>query len=187
VAFRVAASQEKDRIMFERRYLKYLPLAVAAVGIAALIGSRSFADDQPTRPDGGAGGRGHWLFQEMDTNHDGKISQAEIEAFEAARAAEIDANQDGVITADEIQAFREKERAKRQAAMLARMDTNGDGKISLEEYEAAQTWRLARMDRNGDGTIDERDMQGGMHGDMHGDGGPWMHRHHPWSDDGSAE
>ena len=164
--------------MFERRYLKYLPVAVAAVGIAALVGSRSFADDQPTRPDGGSGGRGHWLFQEMDTNHDGKISQAEIDAFEAARAAEIDANHDGKITADELQAFHEKERAKREAAMLARMDTNGDGVVSVQEYEAAQTWRLARLDRNGDGTIDEQDLRtgGGMH-----------HRHHPWSDDGSDE
>ena len=166
--------------MLNRRYLKYLPLVIAAAGIAALVGTRSFADAPGMGRDGGHGHWGHWMFQEMDANHDGKVTQAEIDAFEAARTAEIDANHDGVITADEIQAFREKERAKRQAAMLARMDTNGDGKVSVQEYEAAQTWRLARMDRNGDGTIDEQDMQ------MR-DGGGMHHRHHPWSDDGSAE
>ena len=164
--------------MLKRRYLKYLPLVIAAAGIATLIGTRSFADSHAMGPDGGHGHWGRWLIQEMDANKDGKVTQAEIDAFEAARAAEIDANHDGKITADEIQAFREKERAKRQAAMLARMDTNGDGSVSVQEYEAAQTWRLARMDRNGDGTIDEQDMQGG---------GGMQHRHHPWSDDHSGE
>ena len=164
--------------MLKRRYLKYLPIAIAAAGIAALVGTRSFADGRAMGPDGGHSHWARWMIEEMDTNHDGKVTQAEIEAFEAARAAEIDANHDGKITADELQAFHEKERAKREAAMLARMDTNGDGVVSVQEYEAAQTWRLARLDRNGDGTIDEQDLRAG--GGMH-------HRHHPWSDDGSDE
>ena len=168
--------------MLNRRYLKYLPLVIAAAGIAALVGTRSFADAPGMGRDGGRGHWGHWMFQEMDANHDGKVTQAEIDAFEAARAAEIDTNHDGKITADELQAFHEKEKAKREAAMLARMDTNGDGTVSVQEYEAAQTWRLARMDRNGDGTIDEQDMH--MRG---GDGGGMHHRHHPWSEDGSDE
>ena len=170
--------------MLKQRYLRYLPVVIAVAGIAALVGSRSFADGNanPMGPDGGHGHWGRWMFQEMDANHDGKVTQAEIDAFEAARAAEIDTNHDGKITADELQAFHEKEKAKREAAMLARMDTNGDGTVSVQEYEAAQTWRLARMDRNGDGTIDEQDMH--MRG---GDGGGMHHRHHPWSEDGSDE
>ena len=168
--------------MFKRSYLKFLPLVIAAAGIATFVGARSFADTPGMGRDGGHGHWGRWMIQEMDANKDGKVTQAEVDAFEAARAAEIDANHDGKITADEIQAFREKERAKREAAMLARMDTDGDGAVSVQEYEAAQTWRLARMDRNGDGTIDEQDMhmRGGDDGGMH-------HRHHPWSDDGSDE
>jgi EF-hand domain pair/EF hand len=166
--------------MLKRPYLKYLPLVIAVAGIATFVGTRSFADSHAMGPDGGHGHWGRWMFLEMDANHDGKVTQAEIEAFEAARAAEIDANHDGKITADEIQAFREKERAKREAARLARMDTNGDGTVSVQEYEAAQTWRLARMDRNGDGTIDEQDMH-------MPDGGGMHHRHHRWSDDGSDE
>ncbi|HUL05138.1 MAG TPA: EF-hand domain-containing protein [Candidatus Acidoferrum sp.] len=170
--------------MLKQRYLRYLPVVIAVAGIAALVGSRSFADGNanPMGPDGGHGHWGRWMFQEMDANRDGKVTQAEIDAFEAARAAEVDTNHDGKITADELQAFHEKEKAKREAAMLARMDTNGDGTVSVQEYEAAQTWRLARMDRNGDGTIDEQDMH--MRG---GDGGGMHHRHHPWSEDGSDE
>jgi hypothetical protein len=166
--------------MLKRRYLTYLPLVIAAAGIATFVGTRSFADNHAMGPDGGHGHWGRWMFQEMDANHDGKVTQAEIEAFETARAAEIDANHDGKITADEIQTFREKQRAKREAARLARMDSNGDGTVSVQEYQAAQTWRLARMDRNGDGTIDEQDMRGRDGGGMH-------HRHRPWSDDGSDE
>ncbi len=164
--------------MLKRRYLKYLPLVIAAAGIATFVGTRSFADGHGMGPEGGHGRWGHWMVEEMDADKDGKVTQAEIAAFEAARAAEIDADHDGKITADEIRAFREKERAKREAAELARMDSNGDGSVSVQEYEAAQTWRLARMDHNSDGTIDEQDMRDG--GDMH-------HRHHPWSDEHSAE
>jgi Ca2+-binding EF-hand superfamily protein len=166
--------------MLNRRYLKYLPLAIAAAGIATFVGTRSFADSRGIGPEGGHGHWGRGMIQEMDANKDGKVTQAEIEAFQAARAAEIDADKDGKITADEIQAFREKQRAKREAEKLARMDANGDGSVSVQEYEAAQTWRLARMDRNGDGTIDEQDMHGRNGGGMH-------HRHHRWSDDGSDE
>ena len=166
--------------MLNRRYLKYLPLVIAAAGIATLVGTRSFADSPAMGPDGGHGRWGGWMLKEMDANHDGKVTQAEIDAFEAARAAEIDANHDGKITPDEVKAFREAQRAKREAERFARMDTNGDGSVSVQEYEAAQTWRLARMDRNGDGTIDAQDMR-------MGDGGGMHHRHHPWSDDQSDE
>ncbi len=102
--------------MLNRRYLKYLPLVIAAAGIAALLGTRSFADTHAMGPEGGHGHWGRGMIQEMDANKDGKVTQAEVETFQAARAAEIDANHDGKITADEIQAFREKERAKREAA-----------------------------------------------------------------------
>jgi hypothetical protein len=84
--------------MLKRSYLKYLPLVIAAAGIATLIGTRSFADSHAMGPDGGHGRWGHWMFQEMDANKDGKVTQAEIDAFEAARAAEIDADHDGKIT-----------------------------------------------------------------------------------------
>jgi hypothetical protein len=174
---RVAENPQKERIMLKRRYLRYLPPAVAAFGVAGFLGAHSFADDRGT----GLGGHDRWdrwMLQEMDSNKDGKVTQAEIAAFEAARAAEIDTDKDGKITAAELQAFHEKERARHEAEWLARMDTNGDGAVSVDEFKAAQTWRLAKMDRNGDGTLDEQDMR---------DGGPMHHRHHPWPDDGSAE
>ena len=86
--------------MLKRRYLTYLPLVIAAAGIATFVGTRSFADSHAMGPDGGRGHWGRWMFQEMDANHDGKGTQAEIEGFEAAqtwRLARMDRNGDGTI------------------------------------------------------------------------------------------
>ena len=63
--------------MLKRRYLKYLPLVIVAAGIAALVGTRSFADSHAMGPDDRHGHWGRWLFEEMDANKDGKVTQAE--------------------------------------------------------------------------------------------------------------
>jgi len=125
--------------MLKRRYLKYLPLVIAAAGIATLVGTRSFADGHamgPTaaRPLGPLADPGDGR-QQGRQGHAGRDRR-----LRNGPRREIDANHDGKITADEVQAFREKERAKREAAEFARMDTNGDGSVSVQEYEAAQTW-----------------------------------------------
>ncbi|HEY0311992.1 MAG TPA: EF-hand domain-containing protein [Allosphingosinicella sp.] len=57
------------------------------------------------------GGRG---FDEMDTNHDGKVSLAEVNAFAMGIFDRFDTNHDGVITPEERQAAREAFRAARQ-------------------------------------------------------------------------
>ena len=43
--------------MLKRHYLKYLPLVIAAAGIATFVGTRSFADGHAMGSDGG---HGHW-------------------------------------------------------------------------------------------------------------------------------
>jgi EF hand domain-containing protein len=163
--------------MLKRHHLRYLLPAVAGLGIAVLA-TAGFADQMAGPGDGPRRGLPRFLEQ-MDTNHDGKVTQAEITAFEAARTAEIDTNKDGKITPEEVQAYREKLRQQRMAERFARMDTNGDGVVSVQEYEAAQTWRLARLDRDGDGVIEGNEMGG--HGPMH--------RHHQrhWQDGDGIE
>lgn len=74
-------------------------------------------------------------FKAIDTDGDGKLSEAEIRAFAAARTAEMDTNKDGVISQDEMHAFHEKQREKMRQARLARLDDNKDGVISAEEYQ----------------------------------------------------
>ncbi|WP_162913139.1 EF-hand domain-containing protein [Rhodospirillaceae bacterium SYSU D60014] len=150
--------------MLKRLGSARLPLAIATFGLIGLVGTGSLAADRTGTSDTRHGHWGERMLLQMDSDKDGTITRAEIDASAAARAAAIDADQDGTITVEEIDAYREKRRAERMAERLARMDRDGDGKVSVEEFEDAQTWRLARFDRNGDGTIERREMRHGRHG-----------------------
>jgi len=72
------------------------------LGLALLLQSAA-ATAQPPPPWGGPppGGPGNALLQVFDTDHDGTLSAAEIDAA-AAKLRERDANHDGKLTAEEI-------------------------------------------------------------------------------------
>jgi caffeoyl-CoA O-methyltransferase len=67
--------------------------------IGAAILARSVLAQQPGQP--GPGGPQNPLLQAFDTDHDGTLSAAEIDAA-AAKLRERDANKDGKLTADEL-------------------------------------------------------------------------------------
>jgi caffeoyl-CoA O-methyltransferase len=74
-----------------------------AIAIATLIGASLLAQQtkaqQPAQP--GRGGPPNPLLQAFDTDHDGALSAAEIDAA-AAKLRERDTNKDGKLTADEL-------------------------------------------------------------------------------------
>lgn len=126
------------------------------------------------------GGEG-MMFQELDTNKDGVISQQEFEAKAAAKLKGADTSKDGFVNFDEYRAFALKEIEQRHQEMMKRrferMDANKDGKISAEEMKAASDKMFTKMDMNKDGKIDKVDheemkkrmggghMWGGRHGE----------------------
>lgn len=138
-------------------------------GCVALTAGAVLADSPRWSHAGAAGPRAGMsrMVTEMDADHDGKVSRAEIESFLTARATEIDTDKDGKITVDEIKAFMQKQRDKRLAERLARMDKDGDGVVTVKEFQDARLWSLARLDRNGDGVIDGNDVARGMRGHFH--------------------
>ena len=94
-------------------------------------------------------------FARLDTNKDGSISKAEMDAVMAKRQAakfdpskmfaRVDGNKDGKVTPAEMQAaWATRASAKGKSAgkapdfkpLFARADTNKDGAISLAEYSA---------------------------------------------------
>ena len=86
-------------------------------------------------------------FQQLDSDGDGEITQAEFQAHAEARFAKVDADGDGFVTGEELKAAGEARKAERSAKMLERFDTDGNGSLDASELEA----------------------MGGKHGEMRGD------------------
>jgi Ca2+-binding EF-hand superfamily protein len=115
------------------------------------------------------------MFARLDTNHDGFIAKAEVDAIDAQRAAKIeqraksfdpdkvfariDANHDGKITPAEVQAARNsRAQAKGTPAkapatgftgLFARADANKDGAVTRAEFDAVGAQLKGRMEKAG--------------------------------------
>jgi Ca2+-binding EF-hand superfamily protein len=100
-------------------------------------------------------------FADLDTNRDGFVERAEVEAVVQAEFDQYDTDRDDKVTeaelrlvmqqaTDRFEASRQKEEARRRQGLVTigefidlqlreadRIDKNGDGKVSLDEYVAA--------------------------------------------------
>jgi hypothetical protein len=106
----------------------------------------------------------------QDANHDGVATRAEAIAQADARFAQMDTDHDGRVSGGEMQAYRAALHDRMVASgrnvpvpppggrkhdgMGRRMDPNGDGSVTREEFEARALRRFDRMDANHDGAID---------------------------------
>ena len=101
------------------------------------------------------GGMARISFEALDTNGDGKITQAEMDASKKARFAASDANGDGMLSADEMAVQGKERMAKRIGQMIAKRDADGDGMLSLAEMGAGRNGNrlFMRVDTNGDGVV----------------------------------
>jgi len=113
-------------------------------------------------------------FDEADTNHDGKLSFAEMQDAENKRLSErfnkLDANHDGGVSMEEMHQAHERgremrgERREHRQAMrekLQSLDSNHDGALTREEIGDAMP-KLAenfdRLDVNHDGKLTREEM-----------------------------
>jgi Ca2+-binding EF-hand superfamily protein len=108
-------------------------------------------------------------FAAADTNHDGFLSVAEVQALEnselqkvqaalrartAAQFKALDTNKDGVLSFQEFAAATPSVKAHdTPATLLQKWDTNRDGKISAAEYRAPTLARFDSVDLNHDGIV----------------------------------
>lgn len=103
-------------------------------------------------------------FAAVDTDSDGKLTEAEIRAHRQAGMAGFDADGDGLISAAELSAQmmqRMQDRAGAMAAArIARSDIDGDGKLSAAELLSPPMAgrMLSRVDADGDGAITEDEI-----------------------------
>lgn len=137
-------------------------VAVAAL-FAATMASAAFADRGP----GGPAGRGDRLlemFDSIDADKDGKVTEAELDAYRAAEFKAADANSDGILSAEELtqqHLARMAERAAdRSARMIESLDGNGDGSLSADEMDQSARERgFAQIDRDDDGAISKDEAE----------------------------
>lgn len=135
------------------------------------------ASERPQRKHRGHGGFGH--PERLDTDGDGRLSRAEVDAAKAGREgrpnrlaehfAAIDANRDGFVVRSELHAWHQAQRPQREAQMRKRLDErfaaadlNGDRKLSRVEVDEKMprlAKRFAWMDDNRDGFLSRAELQ----------------------------
>lgn len=131
-------------------------LIVAAAGVMLAFAGSAMADQH--RGHGmKKGAHGAMMLDRLDTNKDGSIDRAEMDAAHMEHFSNMDADGDGVVSQAEMRAFherkREEARAKREARMFKSLDSNGDGVLSEDEINARRQAMFEKLDKDGDGVI----------------------------------
>ena len=104
----------------------------------------------------------HWdaLVKAFDANGDGKISRQE---FMAKRPLfdKVDANHDGALTQEEITANPTAQKhGKTGAGFVERFDGDKDGKVTAAEFDAKRAKAFDAMDKNHDGQLEQGEVKG---------------------------
>ncbi|CAN5363310.1 hypothetical protein BH10PSE7_BH10PSE7_26840 [soil metagenome] len=143
-------------------------------GLAALIGLGTIAgiahaDRGPGAGWGGHGGhqgmhgmqgmRGMWkeMSERYDTNKDGKLDQAEIDANRTEWHAKFDTDKDNTLSLKEFEALWLEANRQQMVREFQRFDEDGDAKVTLEEYKEPLAHIVQNMDRNGDNFLSRDD------------------------------
>ncbi|KZK86331.1 transaldolase/EF-hand domain-containing protein [Pseudovibrio sp. Ad46] len=144
---------------------------IMAGSVAALIAGTALSPAMAAPGFGGSFGKkmSSQFFTNFDTNKDGSVTTAEIEAKRKADFAKADTAGDGAITLEEWKVFaadRSSERSKdRSVRIFQRFDSNGDGQVTREEFLDQAERMTARMDkmkkRMGDRMAKMQDGKGG--------------------------
>lgn len=141
-------------------------IAVAAVlGGGALVAGITYADHRGGGFDGDMDflERGHFemtameVFETMDTDGDGSLSQIEIDKLRNERHAAHDANSDGNLDLEEFAGLWQETTRPLTVRIFQLLDTDGDAIITRAEYDLPLADIVRRLDRDGDGGLSIND------------------------------
>lgn len=118
-------------------------------------------------------------LKEADANKDGKWSKDELAKMPEKRFGKLDTNGDGFVTQAELDAHRAEREARFQekrgehaaskgGKMFSHFDANGDGVVDQSEALKLAETRFSKLDTNGDGAVEQSELKAGHH---HGRGG----------------
>lgn len=100
------------------------------------------------------------IFAQVDADDDGSVTQAEIDAFRAARIEQADASGDGALSIEEFDTLYREFTRFRMVDAFQHLDADGDGVIDSAEMDSRVGGIVERMDRDGDGALTLRDRRG---------------------------
>ena len=93
------------------------------------------------------------LFETIDADGDGSLSQAEIDKLRNDRHAAHDANGDGNLDLDEFAGLWQETTHPLTVRIFQMLDTDGDATITRAEYDLPLANIVTRLDRDGDGGL----------------------------------
>lgn len=132
---------------------------LSLIALAAAIAAGLFVTDAAEARGGGE----RASFETLDTDGDGMITQAELDAQREARFAALDTNGDGQVTLDEFTASAQIRSAERAERMFSNLDADGDGTLSRDVIEMRGgpdgASLIERLDGDGDGAISEEEFE----------------------------
>lgn len=115
-----------------------------------------------TAQSGGGAMRPMMSFEALDTDGNGEITKAEMQAHKATRFSASDSNGDGKLSTEELLVRAQKRAAKRVERMINHLDKDGDGMLSQDEM-ANRGGRhgdmFKRADSDGNGTISKEEFE----------------------------
>jgi hypothetical protein len=106
------------------------------------------------------------MFTRMDANRDETVTQKEIHDYRKIWFGNGDTNSDGTLSPAELDAMLATFRAGHLKHQLVRMDTDGNGKVEAEEFARFRGRWMHHLDGDGDGAIKKAEIEkaGKRHG-----------------------
>ena len=154
---------------------------LTALAVAAALGGTALAGaSHAGHRDGGMGflDKGQLavsameMFDAVDTDGDGKLTQAEVDRLRNDRHAAHDADGDGNLSLEEFAGLWHETVRPLTVRAFQMLDIDGDAVVTRAEYDRPLAGIVERLDRDGDGGLSMRDHR---HDDD--DRGGW------WDDD----
>jgi len=113
-------------------------------------------------------------FKLMDADGDGRITRSEHAAGAQTMFGQMDTNTDGVVTAAEMDAHHAEKKSsklkfwekkdkdmKSSAEKISMIDTNHDGQLTRAEHEAGSEAMFTKLDTNNDGVLTKDECEAG--------------------------
>ena len=136
---------------------------------ASFRGDRDGRDDHGHRRGGGRGAMlgafgpsgGAQLFEAVDADGDGSVTQAEIDAYLAAQVADADTDTDGALALDEFAPVFFEQMRPRMVDAFQALDADGSGEVTQDELDDRFGRVVERLDRDGDDALTLQDGRRG--------------------------